>query len=340
MMGGSMPVDITFDFKFAEAFRSGVDYFDTSRVYVGGKGEVALANFHQRLNNRDRIWITTKSRKHDPDEMAASLDVSLDKLKTDHVELFFLHALKDARYLDATMARRVEQLKKSGKIRHFGFSTHASNVVELLEAAAKTPWVEVVMFRYNFRQYGDRALNRAIDRAAKAGIGLIAMKTQGSEASFQKKWQKIQSSGRWNKYQAVLKAVWADDRITGLVSEMDTLDKVRENVAAAVDQNKLGALDTEAVQKYAEATRRFACDGCDHLCGPAVDAPVQIADTLRLLTYHDTYGKPEAARTLFAQLPESARRIAGVDYAPANRACPHGVDVAAHMRRAAKLFVG
>ena len=338
MMGGSMPVDIAFDIKFAEAFRHGVDYFDTSRVYVGGNGEVALANFHRRMKCRDRMWITTKSKHHDPDGMAASLTTSLDKLQTDHVDLFFLHALTDARRLDSAMAKRVEALKKAKKIHHFGFSTHASNVVELLEAAARTPWVEVVMFRYNFRQYGDKALNRAIDRAAKAGVGLIAMKTQGSEASFQTKWKQIQKSGRWTKHQAVLKAVWADERITGLVSEMDTLSKVRQNVAAALDEGKLSAIETQAIEEYARATRSLACDGCDHICGPAVDAPVRIADTLRMLSYHDVYQKPDVARALFAELPEAARRLKGIDFTPANSACPHGIDVAAYMQRAADVL--
>lgn len=339
MMGGSMAIDIRFDTKFAEAFRRGVDYFDTSRVYVGGNGEVALANFHRKMKCRDRMWITTKSKRHDPDGMAASLAESLDKLQTDHVDLFFLHALTDGQRLDGAMARRVDGLKKSGKIKHFGFSTHATNVVELLELAARTPWVETVMFRYNFRKYGDRALNRAIDKAANAGVGLIAMKTQGAELALQDKWQQIQRSGRWNKYQAVLKAVWADDRITGLVSEMDTLDKVRQNVAAAVDETKLGALDQRAIRQYAEATRHLACDGCDHLCGSAIDAelPIPIGDALRTLSYHEVYEKPDAARTLWAELP-GADRLATVDFEPARRACPHGVDVVAHMRRAAALL--
>ena len=350
MMGGSMRIDIPFDVKFAEAFKHGVNYFDTSRIYVGGNGEVALANFHRRLKCRDRMWITTKSKRHEPDAMAASLEESLQKLKSDHVELFFLHALTKVDRLSPLLAKRVDALKKAGKIHHFGFSTHNANVVELLEKAAETPWVDVVMFRYNFRQYGDVALNRAIEKAAAAGVGLIAMKTQGvhldlhragaaaNQPSPDDKWKSIAKSGRWNKYQASLKAVWADERITGCVSEMDTLDKVRQNVAAALDQGKLGALDAAAIRKFADATRNQACDGCDQHCSRAVNAPVRIADTLRMLGYHDAYGKPEEARALFAELPQAARQLHGVDFSGANLACPHGVDVAAHMRRAAKVL--
>jgi hypothetical protein len=119
---------------------------------------------------------------------------------------------------------------------------------------------------------------------------------------------------------------------------MDSFEKVKENVAAAVDDTKLGALEREAIEKYAAATRAHACDGCDHFCSAAVTAPVQIGATLRAVMYHDVYGEPERAKATFARLPAEARRITGVDFRGANAACPYGVDVAAHMERAARIF--
>jgi uncharacterized protein len=194
------------------------------------------------------------------------------------------------------------------------------------------------MFRYNFRQYGNEELNRAIDAAHKAKVGLIAMKTQGSAVSFEQQWQKFQQTGKWNKYQAVLKAVWADERITAAISDMDNLDIVRENIAAALDRTKLTKQEVEELYKYAARTRSLACDGCDHLCGPHVDAPVQIGNTLRYLMYHDVYGKPELARTLFKALPEEARNLAQLDFTRAAKACPHGLDVGGLLNRAAKVL--
>jgi hypothetical protein len=252
--------------------------------------------------------------------------------------MYYLHALKDADYLNEDLAVTVSRLKKAGKIRHFGFSCHDGNVAELLYKAAKTPWVESVMFRYNFRSYGNGELNAAIDAAHKAGVGLIAMKTQGSEAGFRDAWQKFEKTGKWNKHQAVLKAVWADERISAAVSQMDTFEKLRENIAAALDRNALSASEKDALDRYAMATRPYACDGCDHLCNAAVAANVRIGDTLRYLMYHDAYGEPGKARDLFAKLPAEARELSRVDFAPANRACPHGVDVAGLMRRAESVL--
>lgn len=339
LMGGSMRFDQRFDPKMAECLRFGVNYFDMADCYAGGTSETAMGNFHTRLKNRDKLWITSKSDEHDPAGFVKTVEQSLAKMKTSYLNLYFLHNLTDPEYLSAELAKTVEGLKKAGKIRHFGFSCHGSNVAELLKLASKLSWVDAIMFRYNFRQYGNKALNDAMDAAHKANIGLIAMKTQGSEASFEKSWKKFEQTGKWNKFQAVMKAVWEDERISAAVSQMDTFEKLKENVAAAVDKSKLSSLERESIDKYAAATRGLACDGCDHLCNPAVDAPVQIGATMRYLMYHDVYGQDELARELFHKLPPEAQSLDRVDFSPANRVCPNGLDVAHHMARAAKLFL-
>lgn len=339
LMGGSMRFDQRFDPKMAECLRFGLNYFDMADCYAGGTSETAMGNFHTRLKNRDQIWITSKSDEHEPDGFVKTVEQSLTKMKTNYVNLYFLHNLTDPDYLSADLAKTVEGLKKAGKIRHFGFSCHGSNVADLLKRASKLSWVDAIMFRYNFRQYGNKELNDAMDAAHKSNIGLIAMKTQGSEASFEKSWRKFEQTGKWNKFQAVMKAVWADERISAAVSQMDTFEKLKENIAAAVDKSELSALERESIDKYAAATRNLACDGCEHLCNPTVNASVQIGATMRYLMYHDVYGQDELARELFAKLPPESQAIEGVDFEPANRACPNGIDVAHHMARAAKLFL-
>ncbi|HYN44279.1 MAG TPA: aldo/keto reductase [Thermoanaerobaculia bacterium] len=338
LLVGGMGLDKKFDPKLAEAVRFGVNYVDAADCYLGGRSEAGLADYFARAKNRDKVWVTSKSDKHDPKAFEQTVFRSLEQLQSDYVDMYYLHALKDADYLNEDLAVTVSRLKKAGKIRHFGFSCHDGNVAELLHKAAKTPWVESVMFRYNFRSYGNKELNAAIDAAHTAGVGLIAMKTQGSEAGLRDAWQKFEKTGRWTKHQAVLKAVWADERISAAVSHMDSFEKLRENIAAALDRSTLTAAEKEALDRYAQATRPWACDGCDHLCSAAVAANVQIGDTMRFLMYHDAYGESGKARDLFAKLPAEARALAQVDFTPANRACPHGVDVAGLMKRAEEVL--
>jgi predicted aldo/keto reductase-like oxidoreductase len=298
-----MPWDTKWDPKLPETVKNGIDYLDAAWSYTGGNNELAIGSFLERTKMRDKLWITSKSNVWDPDGFEGRLNESLSRMKTSYVNMYFLHGLNDPKALDKPLLAKVEKLKKEQKLRHFGFSCHDDNVIDLLKLAAQTPWVEAVMFRYNFRQYGNKELNQAMDACHKAGVGLIAMKTQGSAVSFEQQWQKFQQTGKWNKYQAVLKAVWADERISATVSEMDSLEKIREN-----------------------------------LCQGAIDAPIPIATTLRFLMYHDSYGKRDAARALYQALPEAARRIEGVDFARASAACPHGLDVDQHLKRASQVL--
>ena len=342
LFGAAVKLDRRFDPKLAEAFRFGVNYIDAAHSYNGGACEERVGNFWTRARvPRKDFWLTSKSGHHDPERFEATLLDGLQHMRTDYVDLYYLHALKDPKYLTPQLEKKVAQLKKSGKLRYFGFSCHDGNVAELLQLAARLPWIDSVMFRYNFRKYGDKELNKAIDAAHKANIGLIAMKTQGSEASFRDAWKKFEKTGRWNKHQSVLKAVWADERITATVSHMQNLQQLRENVEAALDGQKLSALEKEALDQYAETTRGLACDGCDHICNPLVAEPVQIGATLRYLMYHDVYDEPAKAQELFsAAVPPSARQLCATDFREAEAACPHGVAIGELMERAFRVLGG
>ncbi|MEM6730522.1 MAG: aldo/keto reductase, partial [Myxococcota bacterium] len=165
LFGAAVKLDRRFDPKMAEALRFGVNYYDAAAVYGGRTCESAVGNFHTRANIRKDIWITSKSDKHDPEGFEQTFNNSLKDLKTDYIDLYYLHGIEDPGVLTPEMGRVVERLKKSGKLKHFGFSCHDGTVNELLHLAAKTPWVESVMFRYDFGRYGDKGLNGAIDAA-------------------------------------------------------------------------------------------------------------------------------------------------------------------------------
>ncbi len=338
LFGAAFRLNPVFDPLLAEALRYGVNYFDAADCYAGSTCEAAVASFHKRIHARSKLWLTSKSDLHDPTGFEKRLERSLQRLQTSYVDMYYLHALKDKSYLSPALARKVAELKKKGKLRYFGFSCHSHNVVELMNIAAKLPWIDSIMFRYNFRQYGDKALNKAIDACHRANIGLIAMKTQGSSSSFEPKWKQFQKKGKWNKFQAVLKAVWADPRITASVSHMDTFQKLRENIAAACDLQKLTQIEVEELVRYAAATRSLACNGCEHICNPTIDANVQIGTTMRYMMYHDAYGQQEEARELFAQLPQEAQNLANIDFSAATAACPHNIDLNYHLHRAARIL--
>ena len=101
---------------------------------------------------------------------------------------------------------------------------------------------------------------------------------------------------------------------------------------------KFLSFNTYPVEKMAEAaaaTDHLYCRGCAHHCEPCVDAPVQIADTLRYRMYHNNYGDANLARELYHALPHEARQIEGLDFSAAEAACPYRLAIGDMMREAA-----
>jgi len=316
------------------ALGEGVTYIDTAQGYMEGQSEKNIGQYLEKSGRRQDCFIVTKCEDHGAGSFTAKLPGSLESLRTDYVDLYFLHDLGDPDRLDQEMKETAEGLKKEKKIRFFGFSSHHGNMVPTLEKAAQVGFVDVIMFKYNFRDYDNAALNKAIDQCAAAGIGLIAMKTQGGAVSFQEGVDKFKAKG-FNPHQAALKAVWADGRIHGLVSAMKNLKQVQENALAARN-NEMGLEERELLLGYAAATSHLYCRGCGHFCESQLQAPLQVADTLRYRMYSENYGERERGRALYAALPAAARNIEGVDFSAAEAACPHRLPIGALMHEAAE----
>jgi hypothetical protein len=287
---------------------------------------------------RKDLFLVTK---HDGGEMSAALDQSLAKLKTDYVDMYFLHGSTGG--FSAETKAWAEKMKAAKKIRFFGFSTH-SNMEQNLQDAAKAGWIDGIMLKYDYRIMQTDAMKAAMDAATKAGIGLTAMKTQNktpigtdTEADLKLGGHFIKSG--FSQQQAQLKALWENPQLATLCSQMGSVTVLHSNIAAALDKTALTAADHAALREYAAATRSRHCAGCTQFCETALNNQVPVGDVMRCLMYHRSYGDQELARTVFGKLPETARRgLAGFDYAAAERACPHGLPIGQLMREADELF--
>ncbi|MDQ7006598.1 MAG: aldo/keto reductase [Acidobacteriota bacterium] len=339
LLGCAQRFDPRYDKILHRAYQAGVDYLDTALAYEDGMSHKTIAPFIKQVGGKDKLWITSKvvSRGYDPAEYETGIDTCLEQLEVDHLDLFFMHAVDDARALDRPCLEAGDRLRKSGKTRFFGFSCHGDRVVELMEKAARVGGVDAIMFRYHFGKYGDLALNRAIDACRKKGIGLIAMKTQKSVPADAEQVIGFKSR-HFTLPQAKLKAVWADERIDAVVSHMDNTRKLAENVAAARSPRQLSMEEFQQLQRLATATAPWTCEGCSRHCEPAAGGKVPIADTLRVLMYHECYGETAKARRLFRELRPAGREIREADLVAASRACPQGIDIASRLPHALQLL--
>ncbi len=319
------------------SFAAGVTWFDTALAYGRGSSHRAIANFLTQIDDRKKLMLTSKSGAQSPAGLRSGIDEALAELGTDYLDLYLMHAVDDPAMLDRQYLALGEELKAKGKTRFFGFSCHDGNVVELLNKAAETGGIDAILFRYNFRRYGDLALNRAIDACHRKGIAMLAMKTQGAVPKEIESVVEFRSQN-FTLGQAKLKSVWADERIASIVSEMDSVALVRENVAAARSEVSLTAEESHQLNQLAAFTAGYACNGCKHLCENAVAGPLAIAAPLRYLMYHECYGKTERARELYRELPATARAFSDRELEQACRSCPQGIDIPARLRRAREVL--
>jgi hypothetical protein len=327
-----------------QALDWGVSYWDTAASYNGGKSELGIgAYLEKNPRARREIFLVTKSHGGGTEGMTKALNVSLERLKTDYIDMYFVHGSNNTGEFTPEMKAWAEKAKADKKIRFFGFSTH-SNMENCLQEAAKLGWIDGIMLKYDFRLMQTDAMKAAMDAATKAGIGLTAMKTQSKSPVSTETEADLKLGGHFvqrgfTQQQAKLKAVWDNPQIASICSQMPNLTILQSNIAAALNKPSLTAADHAALRQYAADTRSVFCAGCTQFCEAAPGHQAPVGDVMRALMYHRSYGDQELAKTVFRQLPETARqRLAGFNYAAAEQACPHGLPIAQWMREAGELF--
>jgi aryl-alcohol dehydrogenase-like predicted oxidoreductase len=86
----------TADASIRLALDAGINHFDVAASY--GDAELRLGPWMPEI--RDRIFLATKTGRRDRDEAWAQINASLERLRTDHVDLIQIHAVGDLAELD------------------------------------------------------------------------------------------------------------------------------------------------------------------------------------------------------------------------------------------------
>jgi predicted aldo/keto reductase-like oxidoreductase len=323
------------------AYASGVRYFDTADCYGS---EDAIGRWLQEMPEvRKEIFLVTKDHPNTPRELIKQLDKRLEALRVDHVDLFLIHGIgRDYGYESLAWPKSrelkdtIEAIKKSGKARFVGFSCHDERRAEYLQAAAEGGFVDAIMLQYTPWLEKDGPLNRALDACHKKGIGLISMKQvagQGALLEVRKRVPNLKAK-RLTPYQALLHAIWSDERISTSCVSMRNLDQIRENTQAAATFAPMKRAEIEQLRDACLAAGPTFCADCDGRCARAAGTSAALGDLTRLLTYHEQYGNRAEARRLYAGMPEAERDWRGADLEAARQACPNRLDFAALLPRA------
>jgi predicted aldo/keto reductase-like oxidoreductase len=337
--GGSLNTSMS-PLLLRQAIKWGVTYWDTAHSYMGGNSEKGIGKYFAKFpEDRKKVFLVTKSHAWNLEDMTRHLNQSLERMGTDYVDLFFVHGIYDISEMNDDTRIWAEKAKSEGKIRLFGFSTH-SNMENCLLEAATLGWVDGIMMTYNFRLMHTDQMKRAVDACVKAGIGLTAMKTQGGGQVTTESERELQLAGRFlekgfTDAQAKLKAVWENQQIACICSEMPNMTILMSNVAAAVNGTELSSREKDLMFQYAQETRSAYCAGCTAICESAVGGRVPIGDVMRCLMYCRSYANRDRAKARFNEIPKKVRaRMAIINYTKAEQQCPQSMPIGQLMREA------
>ena len=328
----------------AKALEWGIDYWDTAEGYGGGRSEEGIGRwFARNPDTRKRVFLVTKLSLRRGTDFTPRLEACLKRLHTDYIDLLFVHGIRGIDEMTPDLESWSRAMKKAGKLRLFGFSTH-SNMEDCLEGAARLPWIDGIMFTYNFRLMHEPRMKAAVDACYRAGIGLTAMKTQGGGPVKSDSESEIKMAGRFMKkgftdHQAKLMAVWEEKRIASICSQMPNLTIMASNAAAAVDQTRLSQSDHALLARYARETSSDYCAGCGRLCSDVLGSKVPINDVMRCLMYVHFYQDLALARSTFETMPVQTRALlAQLDFKEAERSCPRNLPIGRMMQEATNLL--
>ncbi|MCQ2483127.1 MAG: aldo/keto reductase [Clostridia bacterium] len=151
------------------AYEGGMRFFDTARAYSDSEEKIGAA----LADVRSDIFIASKSMAKKPDDFKLQLDTSLNKLRTDYIDIYQFHcADRVYRPNDGTgMYECMLEAKAAGKINHIGITAHK---IEIVFEAVKSGLYETLQFPFSYLS-GPREIE-LVKLCREQNVGFIAMK--------------------------------------------------------------------------------------------------------------------------------------------------------------------
>jgi hypothetical protein len=287
---------------------------------------------------RDKVIITSKLCNPQPypghlplgtkkKDYIASVEGSLSRMKTDYLDFVFVHAigemnkdleLEKKRLLDDEMFAAVAELKKAGKVRFLGTSSHGpNNMEELLMIAVKSGRFDLIQPSFNFMKFPK--LPEVMKEAHRRGVGVIAMKTLAGA-----KDMNVEGKGEEFSH-AAFKWVLKYPEVSGLIVTMKTASDIDLYLKAS--GAKFTAADQDVLDRYARLYGseycRTGCGECERSCARGVE----IASVMRYRMYFMDYGMEKRAMESYALLKKNASACFECVDQDCVGSCPHGLPV-------------
>lgn len=261
-------------------YELGIRHFDTAAGYQNGRNEEMVGQVIKEMGVRDKVVISTKqpSRNLSPNTAAAKkrfvegVEASLRRLQMDYVDILYHHAVDSVEAAKAEgPLEALQSLKKDGKTRFIGLSTHKT--ADVLSEAIRLNLFDVGLVTLNYTMAHDAGILSTIENAAKSGMGVIAMKTQAggiirSDAKLPKELPAASQT-------ALLKWVLNHEFITTAIPGFSTYEHLEQDFSVAHNLAYTHEEERFLADKSFAPNAEFCqqCGECQKDCPKQVDIP-------------------------------------------------------------------
>lgn len=312
------------------AIDAGINYVDTAHKYMNGVNEEVVGQVMS--TKRDKVFLTTKLAEDRIPEFPEMITTSLKRLQTDHVDLLLAHSLDTVEFVrNEDIMKQLDDARRRGQTRFVGYSVHNQFPNEFLEATLDIGFYEAILVSYNYQSQPEVARN--IERARKAGLAIIAMKTQMNGRG-----NPSAATDTTTPNQAALKWVLENDYVDTTVPGMTSFEHIAEDVA--VMGMKLTSSERRDLRRFAEASKGNYCSGVVGCTGCKDKCPNGVAthEINRCLGYAYGYGDLRLARENYDSLPSSSKVDVCGDCDECSVTCINGLNMTDQIRRARSIF--
>ncbi|MCX6085442.1 MAG: aldo/keto reductase [Caldiserica bacterium] len=291
----------------------GINYIDTAYPYHRGKSEVLVGKALEG-GYRDRVHLATKMPSwliETQTDMTRRFEEQLQRMQTDRVEFYLLHALNAERWhklRDAGVLEWAHERIREGRIAHLGFSFHDSNAAfrEIVDAYQDWTFCQI---QYNFLDEATQAGTDGLRYAASRGLGIVVMeplrggKLAAPNAGISAMWNAAsaeRSAAEW-----ALDWVWNHPEVSLLLSGMSTPEQVQQNLDAA-GRSEAGMLAPSELNLIAHvrdaynALIRVPCTACGY-CMPCPHG-VSITDVFQLVNEGSMFENWDLQRKKYGEM--------------------------------------
>ena len=290
------------------AIDHGVNYIDTAYPYHGGASEGFVGRTLEG-EYRDKVKLATKLptwKIEKPADFDFYLNEQLDRLRTEQIDLYLLHALNEKvweRIDSLGVLDWVEKVRTDGRIGNVGFSFHDQYPVFQSIVDAYDKW-DFCLIQYNYMDQNYQAGRKGLKYAADQGLGVVIMEPlRGGRMidppqPIQEIWDgspNRRSAAAWS-----LLWLWNQPEVSLVLSGMSTLEQVKENIASA-STSGVGSLTDEELDRVEqvrltyEGFQLIPCTNCGY-CLPCPEN-VDIPRVLKIYNEGIMYDKVEKAKS-------------------------------------------